>query len=391
MKKICFFTGSRAEYGILSSLMKAISSHPEMTLQIVATNMHLSPEYGLTVNEIERDGFRVDRRVEMLLSSDTSVGTAKSVGLGIIGYADALDQLAPDLVVILGDRYEMLGVAQTALLFNIPVAHLHGGEITEGAYDDAIRHAITKLSHLHFTSTEEYRQNVIQLGEDPARVFSVGALGVDNIMEAEIMPRADIERYIDFDLSGDYAVVTFHPVTAEPGEAEVQTAEFLNGLEQMLGQLKFLITLPNSDTEARAVSRMMQDFEAAHPDRVKCVRSLGRNRYYSAVSHSVCVAGNSSSGLIEAPSLGVPTVNVGNRQKGRARGESVIDVECKADAVAEGLRRALADEMQTLAATRPNPYFRADTLESIMKVLSETDIAGLNPKKFHIIPGFRGE
>lgn len=387
-KKVCVFTGTRAEYGILSSLMRGIDEHPDMELQIVATNMHLSPEYGLTINEIRRDGFKVDKCVEMLLSSDTPTGTAKSVGLGIIGFADALAELQPDLVLILGDRYEMLGVAQTATLFNIPIAHLHGGEITEGAYDDCIRHAITKLSHLHFTSTEEYRRRVIQMGENPERVFNVGALGVDNILNTKLLSVEELSSQIGFDFSGDYLMCTFHPATTEPGEAERQTDALLNVLKEMLSDIKVVITLPNSDSEGRLIAEKMRQFADANKDRVLAVQSMGRVRYYSAVAGSKGVIGNSSSGLIEAPSLGVPTLNIGNRQKGRARGLTVIDCECNEGAIRQGIKLLLSPFGQSLHSDtqNPNPYAASSgesTLRSILSVLASTDFTSLVPKAFH--------
>lgn len=387
-KKVCVFTGTRAEYGILSSLMRGIDEHPDMELQIVATNMHLSPEYGLTINEIRRDGFKVDKCVEMLLSSDTPTGTAKSVGLGIIGFADALAELQPDLVLILGDRYEMLGVAQTATLFNIPIAHLHGGEITEGAYDDCIRHAITKLSHLHFTSTEEYRRRVIQMGENPERVFNVGALGVDNILNTKLLSVEELSSQIGFDFSGDYLMCTFHPATTEPGEAERQTDALLNVLKEMLSDIKVVITLPNSDSEGRLIAEKMRQFADANKDRVLAVQSMGRVRYYSAVAGSKGVIGNSSSGLIEAPSLGVPTLNIGNRQKGRARGLTVIDCECNEGAIRQGIKLLLGPFGQSLHSDtqNPNPYAASSgesTLKSILSVLASTDFTSLVPKAFH--------
>lgn len=385
-RKICVFTGSRAEYGILSDLMKSIDNHPQMELQVVATNMHLSPEFGMTVKEIEKDGFKVDKRVEMLLSSDTAVGTVKSVGVGMMGFADALEELRPDIVLILGDRYEMLGVAQSALLLNIPIAHLHGGEITEGAYDEAIRHAITKLSLLHFTSTEEYRQNVIQMGEHPDRVFNVGALGVENISNTEFLSAEEVGEWLEFDLGENYLVATYHPVTAVPGEAKAQTECFIRALEEVMDDVKILITLPNSDAEGREITKMLKDFESTHPARVKTVKSLGRRRYYSAVKHSRGVIGNSSSGLLEAPSLGVPTLNIGDRQKGRARGRSVIDVPAEENAIRQGLRQCLSEEMRKVAARKENPYQGRETLQ---RIITQLATAPLGPKQFYKIPDNR--
>lgn len=259
-RKICIVTGTRAEYGILSHLVKSLLDDPRVELQIIATNMHLSPEFGLTYREIEADGFKIDKKVEMLLSSDTHVGTVKSMGLASIGFADAFAELSPDLIVILGDRFEMLAAASAAMIFGIPVAHLHGGEITEGAYDDSIRHAITKLSYLHLTSTEEYRKRVIQMGECPERVFWVGAPGVDNIMNEKLLSVESLGTYLNFDLGERYLVVTFHPVTKEPHEAVSQTEALLDCLIPYLDTHKVLFTLPNSDTGGRIVSSIIRDW-----------------------------------------------------------------------------------------------------------------------------------
>ncbi|MCM1291250.1 MAG: UDP-N-acetylglucosamine 2-epimerase [Prevotella sp.] len=385
LRKVCVFTGSRAEYGILSRLMKNIEEHPELELQTVVTNMHLSPEYGLTVSEIESDGFKIDKRVEMLLSSDTAVGTTKSAGLGMIGYADALSELSPDIIVILGDRYEMMGVAQTALFFNIPVAHLHGGEITEGAYDDSIRHAITKLSNLHFTSTEEYRRNVIQMGENPEMVFNFGAPGVDNIKGTEILDKERLMESIGFDLGERYLVATYHPVTKQPGEGKAQTEVFVDSLRKYLKDLKVLITLPNSDTEGREVTQVLKVFEKCYPERVKTVTSLGRKRYYSAVYHSLGVVGNSSSGLIEVPTLGVPTLNIGDRQKGRTRGESVVDCTVDRKEIVAGIAEILSDDMQSKRNEFTNPYEGEDTIRRITEQLAKVDLKAAMEKRFYKI------
>ncbi len=274
MRKICVITGTRADYGLMADLMRLIRDGADTELQIIATNMHLSPEYGMTVREIEADGFRVDRRVEMLLSSDSPVGTAKSVGLAAIGYADALDSLRPDLIVILGDRYEMLPAAQTALIFGIPVAHLYGGDITEGAYDDAIRHAITKLSHLHFTATEESRRRVVQMGEDPGCVFHAGSLGVDNILRVPRMTLAELEADLGFALGEGYLLVTFHPATMEQSAAAAQTRALLDALDAT-GR-RILFTMPNSDTGSRDVAALIRDYAAARPDRAMAAVSTSR-------------------------------------------------------------------------------------------------------------------
>jgi UDP-N-acetylglucosamine 2-epimerase (non-hydrolysing)/GDP/UDP-N,N'-diacetylbacillosamine 2-epimerase (hydrolysing) len=384
MRKICVITGTRAEYGILSSLMRRLNDDPRVQLQIIATNMHLSPEFGMTVREIEADGFRVDKKVEMLLSSDTATGTVKSMGLASIGLADAYAELQPDLLVILGDRYEMLTAASAATIFGIPVAHLYGGEITEGAYDDCIRHAITKLSYLHFTSTEEYRRRVIQMGEHPDRVFWVGALGVDNISHEQVMPLADLEASLQFPLGADFLLVTFHPVTKEPGTAEAQTRFLLRALDEVADRHKVLFTLPNSDTDGRVITQLIQQWVGAHGGRAIAVTSLGRKRYYSALQHCVAVVGNSSSGLCEAPSFRKPTLNIGNRQKGRARGNTVIDCEATYESISQGLQQVLSPIVrQSVAATGVNPYAKEGTLEAILQRLVETPLSKQAVKSFY--------
>lgn len=366
--------------------MRKVAEDPGLQLQIVATNMHLSPEFGMTYREIESDGFEISRKVEMLLSSDTPVGTAKSMGLGIIGYADAIAELDPDLIVILGDRYEMLGVAQTALVFRKPVAHLYGGEITEGAYDDAIRHAITKLSHLHFTSTEQYRANVIQMGEAPEHVFNVGALGIDNILRTELLNLHELEDSIEFTLGEKFAIVTYHPVTTEPDEGASQVEKLLTALSSLPEEFRILMTLPNSDTDGRAITERILQYEAAHRDRFKSVTSLGKRRYYSAVSLARMVVGNSSSGLIEAPTLGTPTLNIGNRQKGRAQGPTVVNCGSEVKDIEEGLKRVQSEELLACAKERINPYRGEDTLGRIYDVIAHCPLEMLVNKSFHTRP-----
>ncbi len=385
-RKICVVTGTRAEYGIMSSLMRRLSDDPRVQLQIIATNMHLSPEFGMTIREIEADGFTVDRKVEMLLSSDSAAGTVKSMGVELIGLADAYEQLQPDLLVILGDRYEMLAAASAATIFGIPVAHLYGGEITEGAYDDSIRHAITKLSYLHFTSTEEYRQNVIQMGEAPERVMWVGALGADNISREQTMTLSELEQSLDFELGDDFLLVTFHPVTKEPGSAEQQSQALLQALYTVVDRHRVLITLPNSDTDGRVIARQIREWVAQNADRAIAVTSLGRRRYYAALQHCAAVVGNSSSGLCEAPSFGKPTLNIGNRQKGRTRGNTVTDCAATLADIEAGLQRVLSAEVRSDARLNGvNPYAKADTLPAIAEALISTPLAEHAAKAFCVI------
>lgn len=385
MRKICFFTGTRADYGIMSRLMRMVDDEPSCELQVIATNMHLSPEFGLTYKEIEADGIHINRKVEMLLSSDTSNGIVKSMGLATIGFADALEELSPDLVVILGDRYEMLCAAQSCLIYKIPIVHLFGGEITEGAFDDAIRNAITKLSHLHFTSTEEYRQHIIQMGEPSSHVFHVGALGVDNILSEPIMTRRELEQSLDFQLGEKFLLVTFHPVTMERNTTSEQCDNLLTALSEVNKDYKLLFTLPNSDTNGRIIMSKVKEYVKRHSERSFAITSLGKKRYYSALKYTTAVIGNSSSGLIEAPSFHIPTLNIGNRQKGRARGKSVIDVPSNLSDIQAGIKKILSPEFQIVAKNAHNPYEKANTLQNIFKVITTYSLEGLTNKTFNII------
>lgn len=383
MKKICVITGTRAEYGLLSKLMKRIDDCPDMQLQIIATNMHLSPEFGLTYREIEADGFHIDKKVEMLLSSDTRNATTKSLGLGIIGFADAFEDLAPDMIVILGDRYEMLGAASAALLYGIPIAHISGGDVTEGAYDDAIRHSISKMSHLHFTSAEEYRQRVIQLGEQPDRVFNFGAIGLDNMRQIQFLDRQSLEQSIGFEIGEDCILVTYHPVTMERNSAETQFGALLEAIDRV--GCRVIFTKPNSDSDGRIIIKMIDEYVAANSDKAACYTSLGYVRYLSALQFVKAAVGNSSSGILEVPSFGIPTVNIGDRQKGRLRADSVIDCNTDVDSIEKSIRGALSQEWQTIARNATNPYEQPDTVARIFEVLQQCDLSQMKQKRFYDI------
>lgn len=384
MRKICLITGSRAEWGLLSGLARKIADDPELELQIIATNMHLSPEFGLTYREIERQGFRVNRKVEMLLSSDTANATGKSVGLATIGFSDAYEELAPDILVVLGDRYEILAAVNAALFYKIPVAHLHGGEVTEGAYDDAIRHAITKMSHLHFTSTEEYRRRVIQLGEQPERVFHVGAIGIDNIRHIALLDKDVLEEQLDFPFDRKTVLVTYHPETLDAIPVEEQ---FQNLLEALDGRqdIRILFTLPNSDTGGRIIIRMIEEFVARNKQRARAYTSLGQLRYLSALRFVTAVVGNSSSGILEVPSFGKPTLDIGNRQKGRLAADSVVHCGVSGSEISEGLNRILSDVFAKQVACAQNPYEKQDTALEIWKVLKNYPLNGIVQKTFYDI------
>lgn len=377
-RKICFVTGTRADYGIQSRLMQSLAAMPEIELQIIATNMHLSPAHGMTVNEIEADGLRVDRRVEMLEDGDDSpAGTMRALGRACAGIGEAVEQLRPDMLVVLGDRYEMLAAASAALIFNIPLAHLYGGETTEGAYDDNIRHAITQMATIHLTSTEQYRRKVISMGRPEHSVHCVGALGVDNITHTPTMSLAELEESIGHELGEGFLLVTFHPVTTQPGMEEQQTQALLDALSRHLDDRRVLITLPNSDTGGNRIARMLTRWADEHSRRAVAVTSLGRRRYFSALTHCAAVVGNSSSGLIEAPSFLRPTLDIGDRQRGRAAGPTVLHCADDSASIAEGIARILDPTFMAAARNsgQPlNPYSRPDTLETILRILTTTPL-----------------
>jgi UDP-hydrolysing UDP-N-acetyl-D-glucosamine 2-epimerase len=382
MRKICVITGSRAEYGLLSGLMAAIKKDPTLLLQVIATNMHLSPEFGLTYKEIENDGFTIDKKVEMLLSSDTSNGTTKSVGLATIGFADAYEDLKPDLIVVLGDRYEILAAVTAALFYKIPVAHLHGGEISEGAYDDSIRHAITKLSHLHFTSTESYRNRVIQLGENPDRVFYVGAIGVENIKNTPLLNKRELEENLQFELGEKSFLVTYHPVTLENSTAKQQCESLLSALSEY-NDYRIVFTYPNSDTDGRIIIQLIEEYVSKNKDRCMAINSLGRIRYYSALQYVSAVIGNSSSGIIEVPSFGIPTLNIGDRQKGRIASNSVVHCGTAIEDIKSGLLEVTSQNIRSIASKKLNPYHLEGTTNRIVEILKEYPLKQIIQKKFY--------
>lgn len=381
-RRVCVVTGSRAEYGLLYWLLKEIEAHPALTLQLVATGMHLSPEFGLTVRDIEKDGFRVDRKVENLLSSDSASGISKSIGLGVIGFADAFEQLRPEIVVLLGDRFEIFAAAQAALVANIPIAHLHGGETTEGAIDEAFRHAITKMAHLHFTAAEEYRQRVLQMGEAPERVFNFGAAAIDNLKRLQLLPRAELEQSIGRKLASKNLLVTFHPATMEPDAAQGQFEELLKALDRV-PEVQLLFTMPNADAGGRALIALVNDYVSRNPDRAAAYTSLGQLRYLSLMRQVDGVVGNSSSGIIEAPFLRTGTVNIGDRQKGRVRAASVIDCDTQADAIAQAIETLLSPQFQSVIKAGASPYGDEPVAARIAQVLADTSLEGILKKSFH--------
>ena len=368
MKKVAVFTGTRAEYGLLYWLLKDIEENDDLALQLIVSGMHLSAEFNHTVRFIEQDGFDIAEKVEMLLSSDSVVGIAKSIGLGTIGYADALDRLKPDILVILGDRFEALAIAQTALVMKVPILHIHGGEKTEGAYDDAIRHAITKFSYFHATTTDVHRKRVIQLGEDPNRVWNVGAIGLDHIARSQMMSLQALSESLAFDLSDGFFLVTYHPVTLAEEEPRESFQALLDALDRY-PQYKVVLTYPNADDGGRKIMDMLKAYGAANPERVLTIASLGQQRYLSAVSHANAVIGNSSSGIIEVPSFFKPTVNIGMRQYGREAADSVIHCKAQLSSIDKAIEKAISEEFQTLCSKVINPYGKGNASGQIIEIL----------------------
>ena len=383
-RRVCIVTGTRAEYGLLRWVMQGIRDTAGLELQIIATGMHLAPEFGLTYREIEKDGFAIDRKVEMLLSSDTPLGVSKSMGLGVIGIGEALQQLQPDLLLILGDRFEIFATAAAALIARIPVAHVHGGEATEGLIDEALRHSITKMSHLHFVAAEEYRRRVIQLGEQPERVFLVGGLGIDNIKRLQLLEREALERALDFKLGKRNLLITFHPVTLEHSTCGEQMEELLAALSS-LSDTHLIFTMPNADTDGRELINLINRFVAGRAN-ARAFTSLGQLRYLSCMKWADAVVGNSSSGLIEAPSLGVPTLNIGDRQRGRLRADSVVDCPPERTAIAAAIDRLLTLEARERARTVSNPYGDGGASERIVATLATTSLQDVLKKRFYDLP-----
>lgn len=378
-KRYCVVTGSRADYGLLYCLMRSIQAEPGMELQVAVTGMHLSPEFGYTASQIKQDGFPISACIESLLSSDTGVGVAKSVGLGTLGFADAFSRLAPDLVIVLGDRYEILAAVQAALFAKIPVAHLAGGDLTEGAIDDSIRHAITKMSHLHFATNAAAARRLIQLGENPGHVYTVGSTGIDYIKQVPLLNRNEVENQLDFSLRKRNLLVTFHPPTLGESSAPEQFAGLLTALSRLDADTGLIFTHSNADAEGRRLTFMVEKFVSDHENAV-AFTSLGQVRYLSLMALVDAVVGNSSSGLYEAPSLKKPTVNIGDRQKGRIKAASVIDCNPEPDAICDAIQTALTLDCRAVE----NPYGDGDASRRIIEILkSFTKLENLVRKSFH--------
>ncbi|MDH4618259.1 UDP-N-acetylglucosamine 2-epimerase [Brevibacillus sp. AY1] len=381
-RKICVVTGTRAEYGLLYWLMKEIQGDQDLQLQVVATGMHLSPEFGLTYRTIEQDGFIIDEKIEMLLSSDTPVGVATSMGLGTIGFANAFERLKPDIVVVLGDRFEILAAAQAAMVARIPIAHLHGGERTEGLIDESIRHSVTKMSHLHFVATEEYRKRVIQLGEDPGRVFNVGAIGIDQIKKLKLLNKEEFQDAINFKLGPINFLVTYHPVTLSKMSPRDSLNELFSALDDF-PEAKIIFTKPNADTSGRLISQMIDDYVNHHPNRAIAFTSLGQLKYLSAINHCDIVLGNSSSGLIEVPYFKKPTVNIGDRQKGRIKPVSVIDCSDSKNEIKKAILKAISEAFRKSIENMKSPYGEGDVSFQVKDKIKSAALDELIVKSFY--------
>lgn len=381
-RKICVVTGTRAEFGVLYWLIKSIEEDNDLELQLIVTGMHLSPEFGLTYQSILDAGLSIDRKIEILLSSDTPIGIAKSMGLAHISFGEAFDQLRPDLVVILGDRFEMLAVASVAMVSCIPIAHIHGGETTEGLIDEAIRHAITKMAHLHFTSTEVYRKRVIQLGEQPDKVFNVGAPGLDNIYNLDLLSKEAFEQSIDFELGDNNILVTFHPVTLEQGTAPIQFQALLDAIESM-HRLKIIFTKPNADTGGRIIIQMIDDYVAKHLTKACAFTSLGQLRYLSSLQYMDAVVGNSSSGIVEVATFKKPAVNIGDRQKGRIKSDNVIDCSPTKESIEQALKKAFSVKFKKKMESLKNVYGTGGASGKIKEILKIVPLDNLLKKKFY--------
>ena len=381
MKKVCIVTATRAEYGSLYWIIKEIQKEDSLKLQLVVTGTHLSAEFGLTYKIIEKD-FKIDKKVEMLLSSDTSVGISKSMGLAQISFSEVFEELNPDIVVVLGDRYEMLGVVSSAMILGLPIMHLAGGEKSEGAFDESIRHAITKLSHIHCATTKEYKNRIIQLGENPKNVFNVGGFGIDNILRLKLLNKQEFEKSINFKLNKKNILLTFHPVTLEKHSAKEQFEEILDAIDE-LKDTNIIITKANSDTDGRIINTMCDEYASKNSHKAVVFDSLGQLRYISALQFMDAVVGNSSSGFAEVPSFKIATVNIGNRQKGRLKAKSVIDCKPTKKSISKAFKKLYSKEFQKTLKNVKNPYGNKMASKKVIKILKEVKLKNIIKKKFY--------
>ncbi|MDB3964653.1 UDP-N-acetylglucosamine 2-epimerase [Amylibacter sp.] len=381
-RKIAIFTGTRAEYGLLYWVIKGIHESSEAELQLYVGGMHLSPEFGYTINQIKSDGFPITEYMEFLLSSDSPVGISKSMGLALINSAEVLERNKPDLIVLLGDRFESMAVAQAAMIACIPIAHIHGGEITEGVIDDAVRHSITKMGHLHFTATECYQKRILQLGERPESIFNFGAPGIDNIVNLELLNKEKLSDAIGFCLNKPYFMVTYHPVTLEVAGALNALVNLLKALDDYPNH-QMIITYPNADTNGRKFIKILNEYHSLYPERVFLTKSLGQLHYLSAIKSCDMVIGNSSSGIIEVPTLNVPTVNIGNRQKGRVSGDTVLHCHETVESIRDAICKAFSPEFSKSCKKSINPYGTGNASKRIIDVLINQSLEDIINKKFY--------
>lgn len=383
IRKICVVTATRAEYGLLKPLMELISKSDDLELQVVATGAHLSPEFGLTYRGIEADGFIINEKVEILLSADTSSSIVKTMGIAMLGMAEIFSRLNPDLLLILGDRYEMLAIASAATIFKIPIVHLHGGEITEGAYDDAIRHSITKMSHLHFTSTEEYRNRVIQLGENPENVFNVGAIGLDNIANMKLLTKEELEENLDVKFLKYNYQVTFHPETLGELSSSQQFKNLLDAIDIQEDSF-FIFTKANADTDGRIINKMIDEYVVENSHKAKVFDSLGSLRFLSVVKLCDAIVGNSSSGILEAPSLDTITINIGDRQKGRTQAKSIINVSNSIEDITGGFKLIRDGNFRAKLGSVTNPYDNGGAANKILKEILKNKKINTNKSFYNL-------
>ncbi len=382
MKKVCVVTGTRAEYGLLRWVMDGIQKSKSLRLQIIATGMHLSHEFGLTFREIEKDGFVIDKKVDMLVSSDTPQGITKSMGLGMIGFADALEDLRPDLMLVLGDRYEIFSAVAATMISRIPVAHLHGGETTSGAFDEAIRHSITKIAWWHFVAADEYEKRVVQLGEHPKRIFNVGGMGVDAIRKAKLLSKKELMNKTKIKFGKKNLLVTYHPVTLEKQTSKKQFKSLLNVLKD-LKDIHLIFTMPNADSDSRIIKQMIDEFVSVHKERSISFTSMGHLNYLSTLQFVDGVVGNSSSGLMEAPTFKIGTINIGDRQNGRLKVKSVIDCEPTKESIKESINTLYSKDFQNILPSVDNPYGKGNATEKIIAVLRDDPIPKELKKEFY--------
>ena len=381
-RKICVVTGTRAEYGLLYWLMKTIENDPKLQLQIIATGMHLSPEFGLTFREIEKDEFRINKKVEMLLSADTPSAITKSTGLGLIGFAEAFAELKPDMMVILGDRFEILAASIAANFARIPIGHISGGETTAGAFDEAIRHSITKMAWWHFVAADEYEKRVIQLGEHPERIFNVGGLGVDAIKKTKLLSKKELEKITGIQFAEKNLLVTYHPVTMEKKTSQKHFQSLLKVLHD-LKNIYLIFTMPNADTDGRIIKQMIDEFVLSHRKRSISFTSMGNLNYLSTLQFIDGIVGNSSSGIAEAPTFKIGTINIGDRQKGRLKVKSVIDCEPTKESIKSAVDMLYSEDFQKMLLMVVNLFGEGEATERIMDVLKNKPIPKELKKEFY--------